>query len=359
MKDVDEPILTRREAAPPRGDEARTGKPGGSGRWLRLGCAGVVLLNLAVVGTVAGPYALHVAEPARPSRPAPEGMVWIPEGTFYMGCDELSAWDARPRRWEWVGGFWMDQTEVTNQKFEEFVRRTGHITAAERNQSSAPRAADPAGGTPSVFVAHPGETPSRDGASCWKRVVGADWRHPEGPGSSIAGRELHPVVHIAWEDAAAYAQWAGKRLPTEAEWERAARGGLHGKRFVWGDKLTPGGRWMANVTQEAVPDTLSLDDGYAGTAPVGSFSPNRYGLYDMAGNGWGGCADASRWDSSAKNSHAGRDPSEPKVFTRAMRGGSFVCSDSTCAGYVLGYRGKWEPDNPANHIGFRCVKSAD
>jgi len=273
-------------------------------------------------------------------------MVWIPPGAYVMGSEEHPAWDARPRRRVNVAGFWIDRSEVTNEEFEEFVRQTGHITLAERMNAAEPLAKAPPRGTASVFDPRAIAHPSPDNSSCWKPMGGADWRHPEGPGSTIVGRERHPVVHVSWDDAAAYARWAGKRLPTEAEWERAARGGMEGQRFVWGDTLRPGGRWMANVAH----------DGAIGqTAPVGRFPSNRYGLYDMSGNVWEWCADAYRLFPGARMG----GPPEPTGFMRSMRGGSFLCSEGGCAGYVLGFRGKWEPDRPASHIGFRCAKAAD
>ena len=201
-------------------------------------------------------------------------------------------------------------------------------------------------------------------------VAGANWRHPNGPDSNLAGKEKHPVVHIAYEDAAAYAKWAGKRLPTEAEFEFAARGGLDRKRFAWGDEFKPGDKFQANSFQGHFPDTNTGEDGYAGTAPVGRFAPNGFGLFDMAGNVWEWTADWYRPDYyktlAATNSVTRNpqgpsdsfDPSEPGVAKRVHKGGSYLCTDEYCARYMPGGRGKGEPDTGTNHVGFRCVRSS-
>src|SRR5262249_38690421 len=203
----------------------------------------------------------------------------------------------------------------------------------------------------------------------WRYVPGASWRHPEGPASSLVGRGRHPVVHVAWEDAAAYARWASKRLPTEAEWEFAARGGLDRKRYVWGDELTPGGKWRANIGQGHFPDRNSAADGFRGTAPVASFPANGYGLYDMAGNVWEWTADWYRPDTYQRQAAAGGvtrnpqgpgdslDPAEPGIPKRGQRGGSFLCSDQYCTRYLPGARGKGAVDTGTSHVGFRCVRA--
>jgi sulfatase modifying factor 1 len=199
----------------------------------------------------------------------------------------------------------------------------------------------------------------------WLYVPGADWKHPEGPGSSIEGKDDHPVVQICWEDAAAYAKWAGKRLPTEAEWERAARGGLEGQPFVWGETLQPDGKsWPANIWQGHFPDQNTAEDGFPRTAPVKSFSPNGLGLYDMAGNVWEWCSDWYRPDSYAytppfnpTGPGESFDPMEPGVPKRVQRGGSFLCTDQYCTRYRPGARGKGEPRSAASHVGFRCARS--
>jgi formylglycine-generating enzyme required for sulfatase activity len=204
----------------------------------------------------------------------------------------------------------------------------------------------------------------RDYKQWWKPVLGANWRHPEGPGSNLNGRENHPVVHIAYEDAVAYAKWAGKRLPTEAEWEFAARGGLDRKPYAWGDEVEPDGKCMANIWQGRFPLVNDCKDGFAGTAPVGSFPPNGYGLHDMAGNVWEWCADWYRHDyyaESPKRNPQGPevsfDPLEPGVRKRVQRGGSFLCCDDYCASYMMGVRRAADPNSPAFHTGFRCVRS--
>jgi formylglycine-generating enzyme required for sulfatase activity len=318
----------------------------------------------------------------RPSPgPAPEGMVWIPGGEFSMGAadprpeassaaDALA--DARPIHRVAVDGFWMDRTEVTNAQFERFVRSTGYVTVAERT----PRAGKVFGAPPEnlvagsvVFVppAHP--VPLDSHFRWWGYQRGASWRHPTGPGSDLGGRERFPVVHIAYEDAAAYAEWAHKRLPSEAEFEFAARGGLAGRRYAWGDELRPHGRWMANTFQGHFPDGDSGDDGAVGLAPVASYPANGYGLYDIAGNVWEWCSDWYRPDTYAHDALAGIvrnprgpassfDPSEPQAPKRVQRGGSFLCSSQYCTRYLVGSRGKGEPSTGTNHLGFRCVRSS-
>jgi formylglycine-generating enzyme required for sulfatase activity len=297
-----------------------------------------------------------------------DGMVWIPGGEFWMGTED-SYPDCKPVHKVYVDGFWMDRTEVTNAQFARFVRATGYQTVAERppdlkRYPNAPKEARRPFSF--VFTPPPGKVPLDDHFRWWKPVPGANWRHPEGPGSDLKGRENYPVVHICWHDAVAYARWAGKRLPTEAEWEFAARGGLDRKRYVWGDALLPGGKWMANVWQGEFPHHNTAADGYAGAAPVGSFPPNGYGLYDMAGNAWEWCADwyhSGYYRFSPKRNPPGpstsfdaNDPSgEPK---RVRRGGSFLCSDNYCLRYLPGSRDGSPPDSAANHIGFRCVRSA-
>jgi formylglycine-generating enzyme required for sulfatase activity len=197
----------------------------------------------------------------------------------------------------------------------------------------------------------------------WRYVPGANWRHPEGPESNLQGRENHPVVHICWHDAEAYARWAHKRIPTEAEWEYAARGGLERKRYCWGDTLTPDGKWMANIWQGQFPRENTKGDGYSRTAPVGSYPANGFGLHDMSGNVWEWCADWYRPNYYAlspgynpKGPDSSHDPQEPGVAKRVQRGGSFLCSDSYCVQYRMGARGKGAIDSGASHLGFRCVR---
>jgi formylglycine-generating enzyme len=339
---------------------------------------GLVLLVLVLV-LVAG-FAPTIERPATRPRPAPEGMVWIPGGEFSMGAadprgaadggpDALA--DARPIHRVRVDGFWMDRTEVTNAQFAAFVRATGYVTVAERTPTAAdiPGAAreDLVAGSV-VFAAPDGAVPLSDSRRWWRYEPGASWRHPFGPGSDIAGRDDYPVVHVAYPDAAAYAAWAGKRLPTEAEFEFAARGGLAGRRYAWGDELRPAGRFMANTFQGHFPDEDSRGDGWRGLAPVAKFPPNRYGLHDIAGNVWEWCSDWYRPDTYATLASLGRvaenprgpdsslDPAEPGVAKRVQRGGSFLCSSQFCARYLVGSRGRGEPSTGSSHLGFRCVR---
>ncbi|HET7093290.1 MAG TPA: formylglycine-generating enzyme family protein, partial [Thermomicrobiales bacterium] len=224
-----------------------------------------------------------------PPGPAPANdMIWIPGGTFTMGSNDHYPEEA-PAQPVTVAGFWIDKYQVTNAQFRRFVKATGYVTVAER----APNAADYPGAVPEmlvpgsiVFTPPPGPVPLDDHYRWWQWVAGADWRHPEGPGSDLNGKARHPVLHVAWDDVVAYAVWAGKAIPTEAEWEFAARGGLDGKAFAWGDALAPHGKMLANYWQGRFPwENLALD-GYERTAPVGSFPPNGYGLYDLIGNAW-------------------------------------------------------------------------
>ncbi|MBL9213965.1 MAG: formylglycine-generating enzyme family protein [Opitutaceae bacterium] len=316
--------------------------------------------------------------------PAPAGMVWIPGGEFSLGTDDPTREicggpdpmpDARPIHRVYVDGFWMDATEVTNEEFARFVAATGYVTLAEKQ----PRPEDYPGAPPELLVAGsvvftpPDRPVPLDHAlAWWSYVPGADWRHPEGPGSSLEGRERHPVVHVAYEDAEAYARWAGKRLPTEAEWEFAARGGRAGERYPWGSELQPGGRWLANIWEGRFPHENTGVDGFTRTAPVGHYPANPYGLYDVAGNVWEWCGDWYRPDAYAIQAAAADggvvrnprgparetsyDPQEPGLPKRVQRSGSFLCTDQYCTRYMLGSRGKGAPDTGSNHLGFRCVR---
>jgi formylglycine-generating enzyme len=298
-----------------------------------------------------------------------------------MGCDDYP--DAQPRHQVTVDGFWMDTTELTNAQFRRFVEDTGYVTVAEQTPDLAEIIKQQPKGTPppsreslvpgsSVFVPPTGPVDLNEHLQWWRWVPGASWRHPEGPGSDLRGRDNHPAVHVAYGDALAFCAWRSKkegqgrlyRLPTEAEWELAARGGLDRKTFVWGDELNPQGKWMANTWQGDFPSRNTRGDGFLGTAPVGSFPANGFGLHDMAGNVWEWCADWYRPDyylhSPSRNPQGPEssfDPAEPTVPKRVQRGGSYLCSDDYCKRYVPGARGKGEPDSPTNHIGFRCVRS--
>ena len=315
-----------------------------------------------------------------PPNAAPAGMAWIPGGEFSMGAndppemDEVgmkATEDARPIHRVYVDGFFMDKTDVTNAQFAEFVKATGYITIAERT----PKAEDFPGAPPENLVAgsvvfsppdHP--VPLNNHFQWWSYVPGANWRHPLGPQSDIKGKEDYPVVHIAYEDAEAYARWAGKRLPTEAEWEFAARGGRTGEPFVWGEKFCVSGKFMANTHQGSFPQKDTGEDGFAGIAPVAKYAPNGYGLFDMAGNVWQWTSDWYRPDyynqlvkagGVTRNPHgpaSSYDPSEPNQPKKAQRGGSFLCTDQYCSRYIVGTRGKGEVNTGTNHLGFRCVK---
>jgi formylglycine-generating enzyme required for sulfatase activity len=281
--------------------------------------------------------------------------------------------DARPIHRVYVDSIWMDKTDVTNAEFEKFVKATGYVTVAERK----PRAKDFPGVPASklvpgsiVFIppAHP--VSLDDYTQWWRYVAGANWRHPLGPKSSIHGHENDPVVQVAYEDAVAYAHWAGKRLPTEAEWEFAARGGLAGKLYPWGDTLRPAGHWMANTFQGNFPNVNKSSDGYAGISPVAKYPPNKYGLYDITGDVWQWTSDWYRPDYYAELADTGKvarnprgpsssyDPDEPGVAKRVQRGGSFLCTAQYCSRYILGTRGKGEVSSATNHVGFRCVEDA-
>lgn len=319
--------------------------------------------------------------PAPASASVPEGMAWIPGGEFSMGAQDppgmddvgmKATLDSRPVHRVYVDGFFMDKTDITNAQFERFVRATSYVTVAERK----PRAEDYPGAPPenlvagSVVFAPPDHPVSLDNYfQWWKYIPGANWRHPEGPKSSIVGRKNYPVVQISYEDAQAYAKWAGKRLPTEAEWEFGARGGLAGKPYVWGDDFRPKGKWMANTHEGQFPNKDTGADGYVGIAPVARFAPNGYGLYDMAGNVWQWTNDWYRPDyyqrlntsgvaRNPRGPESAYDPSEPGHQKKVHRGGSFLCTDQYCSRYMVGTRGKGDVDTGTNHLGFRCVMDA-
>jgi sulfatase modifying factor 1 len=306
-------------------------------------------------------------------------MAWIPGGEFSMGANDppdmekvgmKATEDARPIHRVYVDGFFMDKTDVTNAEFAKFVQATGYLTVAERK----PRAEDFPGVPPERLVAgsvvfSPPDHPVQldDHFRWWSYVPGANWRHPLGPKSNVKGKSMFPVVQISYEDAQAYAKWAGKRLPTEAEWEFAARGGLAGKPFVWGSEFRPNGKWMANTYQGHFPDSDSGEDGHRGIAPVAQYLPNGYGLFDMAGNVWQWTSDwyapdyyrkLAAAESVVRNPlgpAASYDPSEPDQSKKVQRGGSFLCTDQYCSRYIVGTRGKGEVSTGTNHLGFRCV----
>jgi len=310
---------------------------------------------------------LGAADSSPTPSPAPDGMVLISGGSFTRGSDHGHP-DEAPVRTLSVSSFWMDRTEVTNAQFAAFVAATAYVTMAERKPDPKDFPGVPvekllAGSL--VFT--PADTDRLEDCHRWWRYQpNADWRHPTGPGSSITGKDNHPVVQVCWFDAVAYATWAGKRLPTEAEWEYAARGGIAGATFTWGaDQPGAGGKWQANIWQGPFPKSNTAADGHLTTAPVGSFAANGFGLFDMAGNVWEWCSDWYRPDAyasaSAKDPQGPADsidPDEPGAVKRVQRGGSFLCTDVYCKGYQPASRMKCTPDTGLNHTGFRCVKPA-
>jgi formylglycine-generating enzyme len=298
-----------------------------------------------------------------------KNMVEVPGGTFPMGCEDFYP-EERPVREISVDGFWIDRHPVTVAEFRRFVKDTGHVTWAEQ----APDPADYPDAAPEllvpgslVFHRSQGPVDLRNYANWWSWVPGADWRHPEGPGSNAGGRELHPVTHVTHSDAAAYADWAGKSLPTEAEWEYAARGGLDGKTYTWGDEFAPNGRMMANTWQGEFPWQNLLTDGYERTSPVEKFPPNGYGLYDMAGNVWEWTDDWWTDSPGANGAPHCCVPHNPRVMEqtpprpgekhsrRVMKGGSHLCAPNYCLRYRPAARQGEAVDSTTSHIGFRCV----
>jgi len=352
------------------------------------GSASTATNDSATTNGSSGPSEAGVFQPTIPNGtgPAgsvPKGMIWISGGEFSMGAADSpsdgrvgmqATQDSRPIHRVYVDGFYMDATDVTNAQFETFVRATHYVTVAERK----PRAEDFPSAPPenlvagSVVFSPPDHAVSLDNHyQWWNYVPGANWRHPTGPQSNLVGKAGYPVVQIAYEDAEAYSKWAGKRLPTEAEWEFAARGGMTGKPFVWGDEFRPHGEWMANTHQGKFPNSDTGEDGYVGIAPVAQYPPNGYGLYDMAGNVWQWTSDWYRPNYYQELVSAGGvarnpqgpsspfDPSEPSEKKKAQRGGSFLCTSQYCSRYIVGTRGKGEVSTGTNHLGFRCVMTQD
>ncbi len=315
--------------------------------------------------------------------PAPQGMIYIPAGSYTMGGRSAQAYqDEFPRHEVEVSAFFMDETEVSNAAFAAFVEASGYKTVAERpidweemKQELPPGTPRPPDSIlqPGSLTFHPtqGKVDLNRYDLWWEWTIGADWRHPEGPGSDIAERMDHPVVHIAWEDAQAYAQWAGKRLPTEAEWEWAAIGGNNDNKYPWGNGSIEDAHDKANFWQGNFPYQNTAADGYIATSPVKSYPPNAYGLYDMAGNVWEWCSDKYNIRTYAEAEEKGKslnpqgpsesfDPNEPYVKNKyAIRGGSFLCNDSYCSGYRTARRMPSEGESGANHKGFRCVRGVE
>ncbi len=290
-----------------------------------------------------------------------------------MGCgDECPMEDAKPIHTVEVDAFWMDATPVTNRQYGEFVEATRYQTVAER----VPKAEDYPGVPKEKLLAGsavftPKNVGLLDPYAWWTFTPGAYWRRPEGPASPDSAKASpdYPVIHVAYEDAEKYCRWAKKDLPTEAQYEYAARGGLSRKKFAWGDELKPGGKWVANIWQGKFPKKDLGEDGYRGVSPVEAFPKNSYGLYDVAGNIWHWCKDWYRPDTYAVRVRQGgkirnpvgpassEDPSEPGVVKRVQRGGSFLCSDQYCIRYLVGSRGRGSIDSGAANLGFRCVRN--
>lgn len=303
-------------------------------------------------------------------------MVPIPGGTLNMGGDNAQASPNEfPKHEVVIHPFFMDKTEVTNARFAEFIRATGYVTVAERPVDWEELKKEVPPGTPKppdslllpgslVFRSTDRPVSLQNPAQWWHWTTGADWRHPTGPDSSIEQLMDHPVVQIAWEDAQAYARWAGKRLPTEAEWEWAARGGRENMVYPWGNEAVDAGEAKANFWQGLFPYENEIRDGFATTAPVGRYAPNDYGLYDMAGNVWEWCADWFDHDfyrrPAARVTNTGGpdrayNPAMPFQQERVVRGGSFLCNDDYCSGYRNARRMGSTPDTGLSHTGFRCV----
>ena len=315
--------------------------------------------------------------------PSPPGMVWIPEGEFTMGSDSKEAKsDEKPTHRVKVSGFWMDVTPVTNRQFKEFVDATGYVTTAEKVPKLEEIMAQVPPGTPEpapemliaaslVFKPSAGPVRLTNHFIWWEWKAGANWKHPLGLESSIEGKEDHPVVQVSWFDVIAYAEWAGKRLPTEAEWEYAARGGKENMTFVWGNEEFSEENPQTNIWQGNFPYKSVKPNGYFGTTSVKTYSPNPYSLYDMSGNVWQWCSDwyhANYYAQEAKKQGPSIDPAgpdtsfdpvEPFAKKKTHRGGSFLCHQSYCKGYRIAARMKTCQDTSLNHLGFRCALSAD
>jgi formylglycine-generating enzyme required for sulfatase activity len=320
--------------------------------------------------------------PAQRAISAPSGMVWIPGGEFTMGTDADLGWaEEKPAHRVRVDSFWMDETDVTNAQFRRFVEATNYVTTAEKPPNAEEILAQMPPGTPRppkenlvagslVFTQTKGPVSLRDFSQWWTWTPGANWQHPGGPNSNIDGKDDHPVVHVSWDDAVAYAKWAGKRLPTEAEWEFAARGALDNKLYAWGDDPPTDTSIHANIWQGEFPYKNTAADGYAATSPVKAYRPNGYGLYDMSGNVWQWCSDWYQIDLYRERVGRGVivnpqgpkksfDPRQPYSPLRVQKGGSFLCNDSYCSRYRPSARHGCTPDTGMSHIGFRCVLTPD
>jgi sulfatase modifying factor 1 len=316
------------------------------------------------------------------SHTTPSGMVWISGGEFMMGSDnEDSKADEKPPHPVKIDGFWIDVTPVTNKQFREFINATGYVTTAEKAPTLAEIMSQVSPGTPEppaeslvaaslVFKLSNHPRSLKNSHAWWEWKPGANWKHPLGPESTIEGKEDHPVVQVSWDDAQSYAKWAGKKLPTEAEWEFAAYGGKKDIAFVWGNDKFSEENPQANIWHGIFPHKSTKPNGYSGTTSVRTFKPNSYGLYDMSGNVWQWCSDLYHIDYYREESEKGIsvnptgaktsfDPQEPYATKRVHRGGSFLCHDSYCKGYRITARMKTCPDTSLNHLGFRCVMTND
>src|SRR5690554_3182015 len=360
-----------------------------------LWIAGVALCALLVAGLATTWHSSSSEAPAEPlviigdGVSTPDDMAWVPPGVFQMGSDsKLAQVNERPAHAVKLDGFWIDVAHVTNDEFAQFVEQTGYVTTAEKKPDWETIRVQLPPGIPAppddvlvpgamVFVGTNGPVDLTDYSQWWRYAPGADWRHPQGPGSSIEAKGDHPVVQVSYEDALAYAAWQGKRLPTEAEWEYAARGGLEQATYVWGDELMPDGKPMANYwddKQGTFPVVSPKAGGAEGTLPAKTFPPNGYGLYDMTGNAWQWVADWYGADYFGKQAGANTpidnpqgpaqayDPWEPGVPVdapkRVIRGGSFLCNESYCLSYRPSARRGSDPYSPMSHVGFRLVKDA-
>lgn len=317
----------------------------------------------------------------QPESSTNEGMVWVEGGEFIMGSNEDDVYPAeKPAIKQAVAGYWMDKTEVTNEQYNAFVEATGYVTLAERKPlwEDLKKQLPPGTPRPDESLLQPGSLvfipPNRpvstdDYSQWWTWVNGANWKHPEGPESNLDGRRNHPVTHIAYEDAVAYAEWAGKRLPTEAEWEYAAKAGKTNQRYAWGEELHPNGQYMANTFQGMFPHGNEGKDGFMGTSPVKSFPPNELGLYDLIGNVWEITSDwydaikferiagnAPRLDSGMNQCY---NPNNPYAQERVIKGGSFLCAENYCVNYRPTARQGHAYDSGSSNVGFRCVKDGD
>lgn len=342
-----------------------------------------MVINLLLIGCIAC-FAISFASCSNSEKKTDtqikQSMVLIPEADFMMGADdELSRPDELPRHRVLLDPFWMDETEVTNAQFANFVKEAKYVTTAEKKPDWEELKKQLPDGTPkpddsvlvpgSLVFNSPGKGVELDNFyQWWLWVPGASWMKPIGPGSSIEGLDDHPVIHVSWLDANEYCKWAGKRLPTEAEWEWAARGGLKDEPYSWGSEQIDKGSPKANTWDGKFPNVNTQKDGFKVTAPVKSFPPNEYGLYDMAGNVWEWTADWYRNDyyemsnkpegiKNPKGPEDSYDPVEPFAEKRVQRGGSFLCNESYCSGYRVAFRQKSSPDTGLSHSGFRCVKN--